>query len=60
MVSVSNLNIAIRGNHILSDISMTLKEGRIYALLGENGSGKTTLLRALTSYYPDYDGSIQY
>ncbi len=60
MVSVSNLNIAIRGNHILSDISMTLKEGRIYALLGENGSGKTTLLRALTSYYPDYDGSILY
>lgn len=58
MVRVEHLTIKIRGQEILSDISLCLEDGKIYALLGENGSGKTTLLRALTSYYPDYSGSI--
>ena len=60
MVRVEHLTIKIRGQEILSDISLCLEDGKIYALLGENGSGKTTLLRALTSYYPDYNGSIDF
>lgn len=60
MVRVEHLTIKIRGQEILSDISLSLEDGKIYALLGENGSGKTTLLRALTSYYPDYSGSIDF
>ena len=60
MVRVEHLTIKIRGQEILSDISLCLEDGKIYALLGENGSGKTTLLRALTSYYPDYSGSIDF
>ena len=40
------------------DISLTLRQGEILALLGENGSGKTTLMNMIAGiYYPD-DGEI--
>ncbi len=32
----------------LTDISMTVKAGDIYGLIGENGAGKTTLMRLIT------------
>ena len=32
---------------VLDDVSITLPEGSMTALLGRNGSGKTTLLRLL-------------
>jgi simple sugar transport system ATP-binding protein len=41
----------IRANR---DISLSLYEGEILALLGENGSGKTTLMNMISGiYYPD-------
>lgn len=37
----------------LDNISITLKAGHIYGLIGENGAGKTTLMRVLTGLlYP--------
>lgn len=33
----------------LSDVSLSLEEGRIYGLLGRNGAGKTTLLNIITN-----------
>ncbi len=60
MVEVRNLSLYSRDRKLLDDISFTLDGGKIYALLGENGSGKTTLIRTLSSYYPDYSGSIMF
>ena len=37
----------IAGNHIFSDLKMTLNFGEIIALLGPSGCGKTTLLRMI-------------
>lgn len=42
----------------LDNVSLSLEEGGIYALLGRNGAGKTTLLNCLcTKYLPD-EGEI--
>jgi len=35
------------GNPVLKDISLSVKEGQIYALVGENGAGKSTLMNIL-------------
>jgi branched-chain amino acid transport system ATP-binding protein len=39
-------------SHILRDVSMTVEEGEICALLGRNGAGKTTTLRSVAGATP--------
>ncbi|MDD2965518.1 MAG: ATP-binding cassette domain-containing protein [Bacteroidales bacterium] len=45
-------------NHVLRDVSIHIKQGEIYGLIGKNGSGKTTLLRILCGLIPNYGGKI--
>ncbi|WP_160112626.1 ABC transporter ATP-binding protein [Salicibibacter kimchii] len=42
----------------IDDLSLTVGEGTIYALLGPNGSGKTTTVRVLTSLAVADEGDI--
>ena len=60
-------NYVLQGSHIgkkygkhaiLNDVSLTLKQGEIYGLIGKNGSGKTTLFRILTGLIQDYSGTV--
>jgi len=44
----------------LKDISITVKEGEIVAVIGANGSGKTTLLRSIIGLHTQKDGSITF
>ena len=36
---------------ILQDLSLSVKEGDIYGLIGKNGAGKTTVFNMLTGVY---------
>jgi len=40
----------------LKNISLTLEEGRFYALLGNNGAGKSTLMKVIARYEPMDNG----
>ena len=42
----------------LQDVDLTLRAGRIVALMGENGAGKSTLMKILSGVYADYDGRL--
>ncbi len=41
-----------------SDVSIQIKKGEIYALLGENGAGKSTLMSMLFGMYEPDEGEI--
>ncbi|HEX3468596.1 MAG TPA: ABC transporter ATP-binding protein [Candidatus Elarobacter sp.] len=45
---------------ILRDVSLTVGEGEVVALLGLNGAGKTTTLRSLLGLTPARAGTIRY
>ena len=49
-------------SHILRDVSMTVEEGEICALLGRNGAGKTTTLRSIAGASPPEvrDGTVRF
>ena len=42
----------------LSEVSLTVEDGEIHALLGANGSGKSTLVRTITGVYVPDAGRI--
>ena len=43
---------------ILKDVSMSVKEGELFALVGPSGCGKTTILRLLSRLYDAKSGKI--
>lgn len=45
---------------ILDDVTLTLKCGKKYAIIGSNGSGKTTLKNILLGRIKNYKGNITY
>lgn len=44
--------------NILSDINLTIPNGKITAIVGASGSGKTTLIKLLLGFYDPLEGSI--
>lgn len=47
IVRINDLSKKYGRNEVLKDINLTLKERKIYGLIGENGAGKTTLMRII-------------
>jgi branched-chain amino acid transport system ATP-binding protein len=59
-LEVRNLTLAYGVNGVVRDVSFSVKEGEVYALLGANGAGKTSILRAVSGLMPVTDGDILY
>jgi len=48
------------GVQALDDVSMTISEGKIHALIGENGCGKSTLVKCLAGVHQAEEGELLY
>ncbi|WP_416720381.1 ABC transporter ATP-binding protein [Bacillus subtilis] len=46
-IECKNIVKKLKGNHVLDDISFSIKENEFVVLRGHNGSGKTMILRAI-------------
>ncbi|MFC3749827.1 ABC transporter ATP-binding protein [Paenibacillus sp. GCM10012306] len=58
MMSLQHLTLRREESLILDDVSLEIKEGENWAILGRNGSGKTTILEMLTGYMFPSSGTI--
>ena len=55
MENISKSFGAVKANE---DVSLTVNNGEIHALLGENGAGKSTLMNMLSGIYNPDSGSV--
>jgi len=58
-VSISHLGYKNGFKTIFQDLDLTLKRGKMIALLGENGAGKTTLMRILANVAKNITGEVK-
>ena len=59
-LAVTSLNLHHGLLHAVRDLSLTVAEGEIVALVGANGAGKTTLLRAIAGAHRPTSGQIAF
>jgi urea transport system ATP-binding protein len=60
MLNIKNINQYYGGSHILRDVSLQARPGKVTVILGRNGVGKTTLLKSLMGLVPIKTGSIEF
>ncbi len=60
MLDVQDLNVYYGKIHALKDVSFSVNEGEIVALIGANGAGKSTTLKTLSGILRSRTGSITF
>jgi ABC-2 type transport system ATP-binding protein len=58
VVSVKNFSKSFDDKKVIDNLSFDVKEGDVFAFLGQNGSGKTTTLRCLLNIYGSDSGEL--
>lgn len=58
ILSAEHIQKKYSGDTVLRNVSIYVKQGAIYGIVGKNGSGKTTLLRIITGLIKDYSGTV--
>ncbi|PQP90507.1 ABC transporter ATP-binding protein [Paenibacillus sp. AR247] len=59
MISMKDVTLRREENLILDHVSLEIKPGEHWAILGRNGSGKTTMLEMMTGYLFPSSGTIE-
>jgi len=62
ILEMRNITKLFPGVKALDNVSFSVRQGEIHALVGENGAGKSTLMKVLSGVYPygTYDGEIYF
>ncbi|MEJ0068733.1 MAG: ATP-binding cassette domain-containing protein [Pseudomonadota bacterium] len=58
VLEVRNLSKSFGGLKAIDDLSLAVRPGQCFGIIGANGAGKTTLLNLITGYQRPTSGSI--
>ncbi|WP_332694315.1 ABC transporter ATP-binding protein [Halalkalibacter lacteus] len=58
MINVTNVKKSFEGFEAVNGVTVHIRKGSIYGLLGSNGAGKTTLLKMLAGIYKSDSGNV--
>ena len=59
MIKIEHVSKSFDGHKVLDDVSIYVKPGTIYGIIGENGVGKSTLIQCLAGVYEQDTGRIE-
>jgi ABC-2 type transport system ATP-binding protein len=57
-LSIQNVSKSYKNTTVLTNVTLNIKEGEFYALMGPNGSGKTTLVSIIASVTSPTEGTV--
>ena len=58
MITIDKLHFSYRSTKVFDNVSLRLKPGKIYGILGKNGTGKSTLLYSIAGLLYPKQGDI--
>lgn len=58
ILDVQDITIGFGGIMALSEVSLSVDSGALYAIIGPNGAGKTSLLNCISGFYRPDSGTI--
>lgn len=59
MISIKNLKKYYGSSLVIDDVSLEIKKGEIFAIVGHSGAGKSTLLRCINALENYQEGSLK-
>lgn len=58
MIQINHVSKSFGSHKVLDDVSINIKPGSIYGIIGENGAGKSTLIQCIVGIYEPTEGEI--
>lgn len=58
IISLKNVTIAFENHVVLKDISLEIKQGESFVIIGPSGQGKTSLLKVMAGLITPCDGKV--
>ncbi|KFN90009.1 ABC superfamily transporter [Tetragenococcus muriaticus PMC-11-5] len=58
MIELKEISKEYGATKALSDVNLTIEEGKIFGFLGHNGAGKSTIIKSLVSIVDPTSGEI--
>lgn len=60
LLEIENATLKFGGVVAVNDLSFSVKEGEVYAIVGPNGAGKSTVFNLISRFYDPYAGTLRF
>ncbi len=60
LLELENVTLKFGGLTAVDDLSFSVEEGEVFAIVGPNGAGKSTVFNLISRFYDPYAGNIRF